>query len=408
MSDSGIVIEPRGGAAAAAGPRLNSAAIRRLNTARIFHALREHPNSSQRALAGLTGLDAATVSAIVARLEGDGIVARSAPRRSGQAGRPESRLLIDPTAGLLVGAAIEPDAISLVAMGLDGGRRARLDLPGSTDPATALATLQRGVAEIAAGEAAPAGRLLHIGIGVPGLLDATGHLVLAPNLGWRDVGLVSMLRAAFAVPVQVDNDAKAAALAERIFGVARGMRDFVFIYGNAGIGGGLHLGGRLYRGCDGLAGELGHMKIVPGGRACGCGGLGCLEAYVSERAIAARLREAGRDLAGAKAIAAAAAAGDAPVLGVLQEAGLHLGLALANLVNVINPRAVVLGGNLAVLADALMPAARRTLAANGLPVMLEDATVLVSPFGTDAVPIGGAALALAAFQPIPQDFQSAG
>ena len=400
--------QSRAEGAGAAGTRLNSAAIRRLNTARIFHALRENPSSSQRSLVGLTGLDAATVSAIVARLEGDGIVARSAPLRSGQAGRPESRLAIAPRAGLLVGAALEPDAISLVAMGLDGHRRARLDLPGSTDRATALATLQRGVAEIAAAEEASSGKLCHIGIGVPGLLDATGHLVLAPNLGWRDMPLAAWLREAFAVPVHVDNDAKAAALAERIFGVARGMRDFVFIYGNAGIGGGLHFGGQLYRGCDGLAGELGHMKIVPGGRACKCGGRGCLEAYVSERAIVARLREAGRDLAGAEAIAAAVAEGDAAVVAVLEEAGGHLGLALANLVNVVNPRAVVLGGNLAVLAAALMAAARRALAANGLPVMLEDATVLVSPFGTDAVPMGGAALALEAFQPMPRDVHTAG
>jgi predicted NBD/HSP70 family sugar kinase len=392
----------------AGGPRLNSAAIRRLNTARIFHALREHPNSSQRALASLTGLDAATVSAIVARLESDGVARRAAPLRRGQAGRPESRLAIDPAAGLLVGAAIEPDVISLVAMGLDGRRRARLDLPGSTDPATALATLRRGVAEIAAGEEASSGRLLQIGIGVPGLLDARGHLVLAPNLGWRDVPLVALLRDAFAVPVQVDNDAKAAALAERIFGVARGMQDFVFIYGNAGIGGGLHLGGRLYRGCDGLAGELGHVKVVPDGRPCSCGARGCLEAYVSERAIVARLREAGRELAGAEAIAAAAAADDPPVLAVLEDAGAHLGLAIANIVNTLNPRAVVLGGNLAVLAAPLMAAARRLLAANGLPVMLEDAHVLVSPFGTDAVPMGGAALALEALQPMPRDLEAAG
>jgi predicted NBD/HSP70 family sugar kinase len=219
---------------------------------------------------------------------------------------------------------------------------------------------------------------------------------------------VAQLRAAFAVPVHADNDAKAAALAERVFGVARGMRDFVFIYGNAGIGGGLYLGGRLYRGCDGLAGELGHVKVALGGRACNCGGRGCLEAYVSERAIVARLREAGRELAGAKAIAAAAAAGDPAVLAVLDEAGGHLGVALANILNSLNPRAVVLGGNLAVLAEALLAGARRTLAADGLPVMLEDAAVLVSPFGTDAVPMGGAALALDGFQPLPQELPPVG
>ncbi len=379
--------------------RLNSAAIRRVNTARIFHALREHPGSSQRGLGELTGLDAATISSIVTRLEVEGILERAAPRRSGHAGRPESLLAIAADAGLLIGAGIEPDGISLIAASLDGGRRMRLDLPGAMNPNDAVAALQRGVTELLMRCSMPIERLRGIGIGVPGLLDARGHLVLAPNLGWRDLPLSAMLRGAFAAPVHVDNDAKAAALAERIFGAVRGVADFIFVYGNAGIGGGLYLGGRLYRGCDGLAGELGHMKLVPNGRACGCGGRGCLEAYVSERAISARLSESGRDLPDAALVAAAAAAGDPVVLGVLEEAGGHLGAALANVVNMVNPRAVVLGGNLATLAAYLLPAARRVFAVNGLPVMLEDAEVLVSPMGAEAVPMGGVALALELFQP---------
>ncbi len=379
--------------------RLNSAAIRRANTARIFHTLREHPGSSQRALGELTGLDAATISSIVTRLEVEGILQRAAPRRSGQAGRPESLLTIAQDAGLLIGAGLEPDGISLIAAGLDGTRRLSLDLPGADDPSRAIAALQQGVTELLMRCAMPLDKLRGIGIGIPGLLDARGHLVLAPNLGWRDLPLTAMLREAFTAPVQIDNDAKAAALAERIFGAVRGVGDFVFVYGNAGIGGGLYLGGRLYRGCDGLAGELGHMKIVPGGRRCGCGGLGCLEAYVSERALAARLAESGRALGDAAMVAAAAAQGDTVVLAVLEEAGAHLGAALANVVNMVNPRAVVLGGNLATLATWLVPAARRVLSVNGLPVMLEDAEVLVSPLGAEAVPMGGVALAMEMFQP---------
>ncbi len=379
--------------------RLNSAAIRRVNTARVFHALRENPGSSQRSLVSLTALDAATVSSIVTRLEVEGILQRAAPHRSGHAGRPESRLTIAADAGLLIGAGIEPDGISLIAASLDGGRRAQVELPGTMDPAAAVETLQQGVTELLVRCAMPLERLRGIGIGVPGLLDARGHLVLAPNLGWRDLPLTAMLRAAFTAPVQIDNDAKAAALAERIFGAVRGVADFIFVYGNAGIGGGLYLGGRLYRGCDGLAGELGHMKLVPGGQPCGCGGRGCLEAYVSERAIAAQLRLSDRDLPDAAQVAAAAAAGDPVVIAVLDEAGARLGMALSNLVNMVNPRAVVLGGNLATLAAYMVPSARRVLAVNGLPVMLEDAEVLVSPLGAEAVPMGGVALALEMFQP---------
>ena len=189
--------ESRRAAADAGQTRVNSAAIRRLNTARVFHALREHPNSSQRALGQITGLDAATVSSIVARLEVEGILQRSIARRSGQAGRPESLLSIGPEAGLLIGAGLEPDGICLIAAGLDGTRRIRLDLPGARDPAEAVAALQRGVTELLIRCAMPIARLRGIGIGVPGLLDSRGQLVLAPNLGWRDLPLAAMLRAAF-------------------------------------------------------------------------------------------------------------------------------------------------------------------------------------------------------------------
>jgi predicted NBD/HSP70 family sugar kinase len=382
-------------------PRLNSAAIRRINTAHVFHALREAPGISQRQIVATTGLDAATVSSIVTRLEAEGHVRRAPGRRSGQAGRPERALVIDADAGWLVGAGIEPGNISLIAAGLDGKPRGRLEMTAGTDMEAVTAALRDGVRQLLAECRAEPGRVHGIGIGIPGLIDARGHLVLAPNLGWRNLQLASLLRDAFDEPVHVDNDTKAAAKAEHLFGACRGIADFIFVYGNAGIGGGLHLGGRLYRGFDGLAGELGHMKIIPDGRACGCGARGCFEAYVSARAISARLQEAGRSLPDATAVARAAQAGDDVVRGVLDEAGAHLGLALANLVNIVNPRTLVLGGNLAVLADDLLPAARRALAVNGLPVMLEDAEILVSPLGAEAVPMGGVALAMEGFMPTP-------
>jgi predicted NBD/HSP70 family sugar kinase len=309
--------------------------------------------------------------------------------------------MIAPDCGLLIGAGIDLDCISLVATGLDGHPRASLLLPGTTDAERAIATLQRGVAELRADYGGQQGRVLGIGIGVPGLMDAAGRLVLAPHLGWRDLPIVTRLRAAFQVPVYVDNDNKAAVLAEHIFGVARGIADFVFMYGHTGIGGGLYLGGRLYRGCNGMAGELGHMKIVPGGRGCVCGGRGCVEAYVSARAIGERLRETGRDLT-EKALTEAAAAGDPVVRTVLDEAGSYLGLTIANLVNIMNPRAVVVGGNLAALAAFMLPAARAVLVANSIDKMLDETQILTSTLGAESIAMGGVALALEGFLPLPQ------
>jgi predicted NBD/HSP70 family sugar kinase len=184
-------------------------------------------------------------------------------------------------------------------------------------------------------------------------------VAFGPNLRWRDVPLQERLAARWSVPVAVDNDTSAAALAEKLFGAAREARDFVVIAGHSGIGGALYLGGRLQRGCGGFAGEVGHMKVVQGGRPCGCGDRGCLEAYLSEHAVEAQLRERGRDLQGFDRIAAAALAGDATVLTLLDELGTLLGRVVADLIDVLDPALVILAGSLSHVAPYLLPAVER-------------------------------------------------
>jgi predicted NBD/HSP70 family sugar kinase len=179
----------------------------------------------------------------------------------------------------------------------------------------------------------------------------------SPDLAWpKLVGRSSTKLQSFVpAPVKVENDANADALAEQRFGVCRGLSNFLMVHGHSGIGGGLYLGDELYRGTGGLAGELGHVKVVPNGGLCSCGGRGCLEAYASERAMSARLLERGRNVKGIAKIADAAAHGDEIVLEILREAGWHLGFALANMINAADVRKIVLGGDLAVLADYLLP-----------------------------------------------------
>jgi predicted NBD/HSP70 family sugar kinase len=380
-------------------PRINSALIRRINTARVFHALRQHPGSSQRSLCMLTHLDASTVSSIIARLEAGRIVRRVGDRRSGQAGRPEGVLQIDRDGGVLVGAAIERECIRLIACGLDGERRAALTVePGATMEA-ALAHLQRGARALLDTLGVDFGQVRGIGVGQHGLIDRDGHLVLAPRLGWRDVPLGTLLRGLFPVPVYLENDTKAAALAEHLFGACRDVGDFVLVHGGSGIGGALYLQGTLYHG-TGLAGELGHMKMVPGGRPCGCGGHGCLEAYISDQAIRTCLAENGCELPDTVAVAQAAVS-DPAVRMVAAAAGRMLGVAIANLTNLLNPRRIVLAGTLAELSAYLLPAVRAALAENALVAIGEDVTILVSELGGNAVELGGVGLAMEGFLPLP-------
>lgn len=382
-------------------PSVNSASIRRLNLIRVFHALRENPLCSQRDLVELTGLDKATTSAIIAQLMEEGLVERAEPPagpapRTRRVGRPETALAIAPSAGLLIGARLEPGTIRVLAATLAGTVVHRLQFPGCRSIDEALRRLHAGIDEVVA--AAGGDRPVRgIGVGLPGLMDREGRLVLAPNLGWRDAPIRPLLERALGAPVHVDNDTKAAALAERMFGGCRDVPDFLYVTGHSGVGGGLFLGGRLYRGASGFAGEIGHVTVVAGGRPCGCGKRGCLETYVSESSILRQAAERGRDLPDLAAAAAAAADGDPVVAGLLDEVAGHLGLALSHVVNLLNPSRIVLGGALTQVAAAVLPALERALARDALGPVRAGLRLTVSPLGADAVPIGGIALAMEGF-----------
>ena len=164
--------------------------------------------------------------------------------------------------------------------------------------------------------------------------------------------------------------------------------------GHSGVGGAIFAGGRLYRGADGLAGEFGHIRIVPGGRACACGGRGCLEAYASVPGLIASLGERGGPTATIAEVAMRAEAGDAAVLTLLAETGDMIGRALAGSVNALNPSHLVLGGNLAVVAPWMLTALRNALARAAMEQLAARLNIELSPLGADAVLMGGVALAL--------------
>lgn len=385
-------------------PRVNSAAIRRLNVIRLFHALRENPNASQAELGRLTGLDKATTSAVVTQLLDEGLIERTEGPADGQRarriGRPETALAIAPSAGLLVGARLEPGTISIVTTTLAGTVLEHLQISGSTDIGRAAALLRDGIRDAVAASG-PGLDVRGIGIGVPALMDRDGRLVLAPNLGWRDTAIRALLESALGAPVYVDNDTKAAAMAERLFGACRDVEDFVYVTGHSGVGGGLVLGGRLYRGAQGFAGEIGHVTVVPDGRSCGCGKRGCLETYVSESAILVQAAERGLRCPDLAALVRKARAGDPVALGLFDEVGDRLGFALSHLVNLMNPGLIVLGGNLSVAAGFFLPALNRTLERHALEPLRRNLRLDVSPLGPEAVPMGGIALAMEGFLSAP-------
>ncbi|HVC38860.1 MAG TPA: ROK family protein [Candidatus Dormibacteraeota bacterium] len=220
-------------------------------------------------------------------------------------------------------------------------RRGRARTAASEGPTGILAQIDGLVREAVAAEPEASLSQLLLAVGVPGPVDSgTGVVAGAPNLpGWRGVPLRELLEKRLGCRCLVEHDASLAALAEYRRGTGRGTQDFVYVTVSTGIGAGLILGGRLYRGYQGSAGEFGHMVIFPGGPACNCGNRGCLEALASGTAIA---REAG--VASAFEVSRMASAGDPAARAILSRAARYIGLALGGLINLLNPEAVALGG----------------------------------------------------------------
>jgi glucokinase len=256
-----------------------------------------------------------------------------------------------------------------------------------------------------------ADRLEGIGVGAASMVQfAAGRVVESVNLPLRDVPLRDVLQERFGVPVAIDNDATAATIGEHVFGAGAGARDMLMLTLGTGVGGGIVVGGRPYRGSSGAAGELGHVLIDVDGPPCpgNCPSSGCLEAYVSGTAMgAAALAEArakpasalGRALRAGETIdgpllTRLALDGDSDAVAVVTRVGEYLGAGLVTLVNVFNPELVVIGGGAAAAGELLLAPARRVLAARGLRPQRDEVRVVAARFGNDAGVVGAAALAL--------------
>lgn len=281
------------------------------------------------------------------------------------------------------------------------------------DPAKVVEVVRHALAEAANAASIAVTAAGSVGVGVAGqCLGATGVVLNAPNLGWRDVPFGDLLRGAVGVPVRIANDLSVAAWGEKRFGAAKGLDDVVLVFVGSGVGSGLILGGRLHEGAQGVGGEFGHVKVRPSRpgtapRRCGCGQVGCLEAYTSGMNVAARVREelaagaetsilslAGGDPARVTAshVDDAYRAGDAYARALWEEVGELLGTATANLVTILNPARLILGGGVLLGSPALAELVRRHFDLAVSRSATKGLTIERAWLGDDAGVVGAAVL----------------
>ncbi len=386
--------------------------VRERNLSIVLHYIWDagHPIARAR-LTEISGLNKSTMGNLLTQLQAWRFVRETGTVNVGP-GRPGVMIDIDPNGGRLIGAEIGVDFVSVVLTDFKANVvwRKKIDTNGSArQQAEVLALTERLFQEAIDDTRAAGQRLLGIGVGVPGLVDhATGTLLFAPNLGWRNVPLRDMWRR-YGVPVIIENEANAAALGEHMIGTAKNVDNFIYLSAGVGLGGGVIIDGKLYGGVGGYAGEIGHMTLVPDGPQCACGNRGCWETFVGPTAILDRVREAAQQgrtpilmslpdvLGDVRAIrlphvVEAAARGEEAVRHVLDEVGRYLGIGIANLLNAFNPSMVVLGGVLSLAGPYLLPRARREVEARALSAARSNVEIKLSAFKFDACVMGGASL----------------
>jgi glucokinase len=235
-----------------------------------------------------------------------------------------------------------------------------------------------------------------VGIGCGGPLDSARGVLVAPLhlTGWRDVPITDLAEQEYGRATVLDNDATAAAAGEHRYGAGRGTRHMVYLTVSTGIGGGIVLDGRLYRGATGNGGELGHVTVDWQGRRCrGCGRLGCLEAYASGTSIAERAAEAGLGAMKATEVAAAAEAGDETARVVWGETVAALACGVASIVNLFEPEMVVVGGGVTGAGEQLLGPVRESVHAQAIGAAGRDVRIVQAALGPQVGVVGAAAVA---------------
>ncbi|MFO7697715.1 MAG: ROK family transcriptional regulator [Anaerolineae bacterium] len=384
--------------------------VRRLNRDAVLRLIRERGPISRTALARLARLTPVTAFSIVDELIGRELVRERGIGPSVGGRRPmlfEART----DAFAAIGINIRSSEVRGVLTQLDARPLATVVRAYDLNAGAPIVQLTvEVIRELIARSPLPIERLLGIGLAVPGLVDvARGVVVESQNWGWQELPLRAILAQQLELPIYLEEDDNALALGEGFFGAGRGVANAICIKVGRGMGAGIIINGRLYRGPDNTAGEVAHMMVDPEGPRCDCGNYGCLVRLVSAPAIAERaikalkqgatssLRaevEGNLDRVNMAMVAHAANAGDAFACQIMMDVGRYLGIGIATLVNLLNPDLVIIGGGVSLVGAPLFEPIRQGVAIRALKTPGERVKIVPALLGVDAPAIGAAVLVM--------------
>lgn len=377
-------------------PAGNRELIRAINSSHVLNAIKTYGPIGRADIARRTGLSPATVTSISAKLISQNLVLeKSAGDSSG--GRPPILLVINPKGGYVVGIKLtEINAVcALTDLEATVIAKSSVILSGH-NPDQVVDDLAKMVTSFIREQKISKKQLLGVGVGVAGIVDAEeGILRQSPIYGWENVPLRQMLQSKLNVPIYIENDVNTLTLTERWFGPGQGVDNFLTVTVGRGVGLGIVVNGQFYRGQNGGAGELGHTAIDPNGPLCACGKQGCLEAYVGDPGLVRAAQESvSKSIQSIDELLQLAQNGNSAAIKIFNQAGHILGIGVANLINLFDPKKIIISGEGTREGDFLFIPMKESIQQNTMPGLFDPKVVEIIPWGDDAWARGAAGLVL--------------
>lgn len=391
--------------------RFDKYVMARMNKKMILDMIMQKGPINRAEIARLSGLSVPTVMKITDEFSQSHLI-RTIGKRESTGGRQPELIEINKEEYLSIGLDVGRNRIKVVVMNLAGEIKLKKAIPtGDTlPPETAIYRMISLVREILAEMGEGKGKLLGIGVGMPGLLDPdTGLVNFSPDFGWEHVDLLRRFKQEFSFQVIIENANRVMALGERWFGAGRRADNFLCVNLGHGIGSALVFDGEIYHGNSGSSGEIGHITLEKDGPLCECGNHGCLEALASGRAIARHaleLADKGKatrilELAGGKkekieaeTVFRAALEGDHEAMDILDRAVEYLGIAIAGMVNLFDPELIIFEGGLMKSSSYLLPELKEAVRRHQMRLAGRNVQLLKGSLGDDITAVGAAALLL--------------
>ncbi|WP_421103106.1 ROK family transcriptional regulator [Sporosarcina psychrophila] len=380
----------------------NHHVVKKGNKSLVLDKIKNNSPISRAAVANQTGLNKGTVSSLVSELLEDHLIYESGPGES-SGGRRPVMLLFNKFAGYSIGIDLGVNYLLGVLTDLDGNIYQEKIMSFKNLSYTEIEENLFNIIDflISSAPSSPHG-IVGIGVGVPGIVDNNGDILLAPNLNWTNVNLKTTLQKKYNLPVIIENEANAGAYGEKRFGAGKEFDNIIYVSAGIGIGVGLILNGSLYKGSNGFSGELGHMTIQVNGSKCRCGNDGCWELYASEQAL---INKAGlleipfpSDKEGdLNNLVTLAENGNKEVISLFEQTGDYLGVGINNIINIFNPQQVIIGNRMASSKKWLKESLNKRVTNQALWFQRSDLQIDFSELSTLSSALGVAAFSIENF-----------